>query len=64
MVDGAENAILIEDVVYLLIFDNLLLFHDLDAAVGSILLLADEADLAKGTCIGSRIPSPRMVRYS
>jgi hypothetical protein len=49
MVDDAEDAVLIVDVVDLLRFDDLLLFHDLDAGESIGIALLDQSDFPEGT---------------
>ena len=51
VVDRAQNTVLAKDMVDLFAFNNFFFLHDLDAAIDSILFPADEANLAKGSCM-------------
>lgn len=64
MRDGAEDAVLVGDVIDLLRFDELLLLHDLHAGVLPRGLLLYQPDASERTCIMRGVPSPSTVRYS
>ena len=61
--DSAEYFILVENMVNLPALDDIFFFHDLDAAIGAVLLFLDQPHPAKRTCIVVLLPYPRIVRY-
>lgn len=62
MIDAAEDAVLVVDVVNLLRLDDLLFLHDLDARVSVGAALLDQSDLPEGTWVTNEVPSPKTVR--
>lgn len=64
MADGAEDAVLVGNVVHLLRFDQLVLFHYFDAEILVRVLFLHQPHLPEGTYVMTGVPSPRTARYS
>ena len=45
--DGAENFYLVDDMVSLFRLDDLIFFHDLDAAIFIVFFVLDQLDLSE-----------------